>query len=419
MNLSIGKTILKMRINKLIRKKNKGIPSFCSSNFDVLKSILIFCDMYKLPCLIECTSNQVNQNGGYTGQTPSKFFRKVSSLSKKINFNKKNLFLGGDHLGTLPWRKSKSSVAMRNAHNLINSFLRCNFCKIHIDTSIKCEDDRTINNDIIFDRTYKILNHPKIKKKIRNRFLIIGTEVPLSGSGDNARNKKTSLNQIENEIYKFKKILKKLKLKHNIFGLVIEPGMKYMHNTIKKPNLNNFSEKKKFSMKNSFIYEAHSTDYQSLKTLKSLVKNNFKFLKVGPELTYEYSKSLFLMERIEKFFFKNKYSQIKKKIFESMVRKNLYWKDYYSKNNRYLFLNSKLDRMRYYFNNKNIRRSLRILEKNINNINEEKIYKKVPLDSKKIFKFYRLKKLNNFESLKLIFLTKTLKKYFYASGYKF
>ena len=102
-----------------------------------------------------------------------------------------------------------------------------------------------------------------------------------------------------------------------------------------------------------------------------------------------------------------------------MVRKNLYWKDYYSKNNRYLFLNSKLDRMRYYFNNKNIRRSLRILEKNINNINEEKIYKKVPLDSKKIFKFYRLKKLNNFESLKLIFLTKTLKKYFYASGYKF
>ena len=85
-----------------------------------------------------------------------------------------------------------------------------------------------------------------------------------------------------------------------IFGLVVEPGMRYLDYTISKPKLSNFSNKKNFSVKNNFVYEAHSTDYQSLKTLKNLTKNNFKFLKVGPELTYQYSRSLMYMRRIEK-----------------------------------------------------------------------------------------------------------------------
>ena len=65
----------------------------------MLTSILFFCNLKKLPCLIECTSNQVNQHGGYTGYTAKTFFREMQGISKKINFNKKMLFLGGDHLG--------------------------------------------------------------------------------------------------------------------------------------------------------------------------------------------------------------------------------------------------------------------------------------------------------------------------------
>ena len=73
-----------------------------------------------------------------------------------------------------------------------------------------------------------------------------------------------------------------------------------MHKFLKKPNLKNFSDKKIFSKKNNFVFEAHSTDYQPFSILKKLVDNNFKFLKVGPELTYNYSRSLFFMERLEK-----------------------------------------------------------------------------------------------------------------------
>ena len=86
--------------------------------------------------------------------------------------------------------------------------------------------------------------------------------------------------------------------------------------------------KKRISQKNNFIYEAHSTDYQPVNILKGLVKNNFKFLKVGPELTYNYSRSLFFMENIEKNILKMAY-QILKKILLTMLKDKKYWKGYY------------------------------------------------------------------------------------------
>ena len=132
--------------------------------------------------------------------------------------------------------------------------------------------------------------------------------MPLSGSGDSKKIVITNMKQIANECKKFRQVLKNSKFERNRkFGLVVEPGMKYMHKLIKKPDLKKFSEKKIFSIKNSFVYEAHSTDYQPLRILKKLVYNNFKFLKVGPELTYNYSRSLFFMENLEKKLFKREY----------------------------------------------------------------------------------------------------------------
>ena len=53
--------------------------------------------------------------------------------------------------------------------------MKQDFCKIHIDTSIKCKDEEKINSNIIFDRTLKILKNDKIQKGIKNRFIVIGT----------------------------------------------------------------------------------------------------------------------------------------------------------------------------------------------------------------------------------------------------
>ena len=92
-----------------------------------------------------------------------------------------------------------------------------------------------------------------------------------------------------------------------------------MHYSIKNLILKNFT-KKKLSKKNNFVYEAHSTDYQPDIILKKLVKNNFKFLKVGPELTYNYSRSLFFMQNIEEKLRVKKESMLKENIINSMKK---------------------------------------------------------------------------------------------------
>ena len=405
-----------MKIDNLI--KTKALPSFCTANMDVLKSIMFFCNLNKLPCLIECTSNQVNQNGGYTNKNPKKFIKEILSLRKKIKLNKNQLFIGGDHLGPLPWKNEIKKVAIKNSIKLIESFLNEKFCKIHIDTSIRCKDDVIFNNDIIFKRAQEILENSKIRNKIKNKFLIIGSEVPLSGSGDSKKIVLTSIKQINLECMKFRQVLKKLKFKKNRkFGLVVEPGMKYMHTFLKKPDLKKFYDKKICSKKNNFVFEAHSTDYQSLGILKKLVNNNFKFLKVGPELTYNYSKSLFFMENLEKKLFKKKKSLIKKNIIYSMNKNDKYWSDYYNSKNKNLFLGSKLDRMRYYLNTKNVNRSIEILKKNINSISFEKIFTLLSEKQKKEFLHFDKNQLTNFDNIKMIFISKSLIRYYTACGY--
>ena len=171
-----------MLINQIINKK--ALPSFCTANFDVIESIIIYCKSKKLPCLIECTSNQVNQYGGYSNLKPNEFVVKVDKLRKKNKFNKKFFFLGGDHLGPLPWKNKPSLVALKNSVILINDYLNLNFDKIHIDLSIKCSDDNFLNEDLILKRTIDVIKELNLKKKIKNKFLILVTEVPLYGSNN-------------------------------------------------------------------------------------------------------------------------------------------------------------------------------------------------------------------------------------------
>ena len=401
-----------MKIYNII--KQKALPSFCTANFDVIESIFYFCNSNKLPCLIECTSNQVNQDGGYTNHSPNKFIKKINNLRKKIKFNRSKLFLGGDHLGPLPWKSSSNKIALDNSIVLINKFLNEKFDKIHIDTSIKCKNDKLMNSKKIFDRTFKILNSKTIKKKIKDRFLIIGTEVPLSGSDNTKDIIITNFKQIESQSLKFIKFLDVHNFKKKKFGLVIEPGMKYMNSSIKKPLLKTFSDKKNFSIDNNFVFEAHSTDYQPQKILEKLVDNNFKFLKVGPELTYNYSKALYFMNYIEKKFFKNSESDIKKNILLVMKQNKKYWKDYYNNQNNKLFLNSKLNRSRYYLNFKAVRDSINILKSNINQINKYRLSNLIQKSLRKDFLIYSKKNMSNFDVIKLLFISKTLKRYFKA-----
>ena len=101
-----------------------------------------------------------------------------------------------------------------------------------------------------------------------------------------------------------------------------------------------------------------------------------------------------------------------------MLDNQKYWKGYYKKNNNNLMLNSKLDRMRYYFNFAAVKKSINILKKNIDTLKKKEIIK---LSNSKKIKKEILKynnKNSNFQIINSSFIINTLNKYYSACGYK-
>ena len=92
-------------------------------------------------CLIESTSNQVDQEGGYTGKKPVDFVGYVKSIASRVGFPEEMILLGGDHLGPNKWQDLPAREAMNHAKVLVEEYVKAGFQKIHLDTSMFCADD--------------------------------------------------------------------------------------------------------------------------------------------------------------------------------------------------------------------------------------------------------------------------------------
>ncbi len=89
--------------------------------------------------LIEATSNQVNQFGGYTGMTPADFREFVFTIADKVGFARERIILGGDHLGPNCWQQRKCECGDgKKSVELVKACVRAGFSKIHLDASISC-----------------------------------------------------------------------------------------------------------------------------------------------------------------------------------------------------------------------------------------------------------------------------------------
>ena len=212
------------------------MPSFCTSNFEVLGSAINFAKLNNLPILIESTSNQVNQFGGYTLLKPNQFFKKINILASKLNYKKK-LYIGADHLGPLPWKNLESKKAIKNSIKLFKDSVNAGYNKIHIDTGMELKGDKNISKKIIMDRCNSIFNSVE-KKKLKKIFFVFGTEVPIAGGNKNYNLKNTSIDSIKGDFVNYKKL-------RNSFSLVIEPGLGFTNKKIHKLKMNFFKKKKK------------------------------------------------------------------------------------------------------------------------------------------------------------------------------
>ena len=124
------------------------------------------------------------------------------------------------------------------------------------------------------------------------------------------------------------------------------------------------------------------------------------------------------MENLERKLF-NDFSEVSSVILKTMKKNNKYWHDYYKDTKNYknnLLLNRKLDRLRYYWQMKDIIKSVNFLKKNINKVDKKILYDHFKLKNNFISKFSNL---DNFEIIVMFYLEKTLIKFYKSCRFKF
>ena len=127
---------MKELISKHKNGESIGICSVCSAHPLVIEAALREDLQTSRKVLIEATSNQVNQFGGYTGMLPIDFRDFVLAIAEKIGFPVQRLILGGDHLGPNCWQSENAESAMSKAEVLIAHYVEAGFSKIHLDASM-------------------------------------------------------------------------------------------------------------------------------------------------------------------------------------------------------------------------------------------------------------------------------------------
>lgn len=118
-----------------------GVFSVCSAHPWVLDAAIRHAATAQTTVLIEATSNQVNQFGGYTGLRPADFRDRVWQMAANNGLPRENVWLGGDHQGPNAWQDRPAEAAMILAEQVIAEYVQAGFRKIHLDCSMSCADD--------------------------------------------------------------------------------------------------------------------------------------------------------------------------------------------------------------------------------------------------------------------------------------
>ena len=321
----------------------RGLASVCSAHPVVLEQTLRHAAAHHELAVIEATCNQVNQDGGYTGMRPADFHAQVTNLARSVGVEPDQLLLGGDHLGPNPWRSERVVDAMGKAEVLVGQFVDAGYRKIHLDASMHCADDdeaRPLLPSVIAERTARLAAVAEAAAtRASGRQLIryvIGTEVPVpggAGAGDDGMHVTTAADVAETLA-----VTRAAFAEHGVGDawervrlVVAQPGVEFSDAALheyERPAATHLAE----FMRDvpDLAFEAHSTDYQTIATLRALVEDHFAVLKVGPALTNAYREGVFALSYIEDVLLGDvAASGVRGALDAAMCEKPGYWKDFY------------------------------------------------------------------------------------------
>ncbi|MDD6272032.1 MAG: class II D-tagatose-bisphosphate aldolase, non-catalytic subunit [Bacilli bacterium] len=384
------KNILVDMVEKRKMGIHSGIPSFCSANKIVIEAIMEQSKRFDDYVLIEATSNQVNQFGGYMSMTPKDFKDYVYEIAEKISFDKDKIILGGDHLGPQPWQDLDEKEAMENSKKLVRLCVESGYMKIHLDTSMKLGSDPkdepldpsvvARRGAILYEECEKAFK--ELKKKNPNAIhpvFVIGSEVPIPGGSQEEEDslKVTDPDDFENTLKAYKKEFSKKGLDdawNYIIAVVVQPGVEFGNADIHQ--YNRLESKKLCDCLKKYpdiVFEGHSTDYQPPEKLREMVEDGIAIIKVGPALTFSLREALFSLAMMEKELVKKEeWSNFIEVLDEVMLENPKNWKKHYHGSEKQIALARKYsfsDRCRYYLTDPKVVSAMQKLFSNFDEVN--------------------------------------------------
>jgi D-tagatose-1,6-bisphosphate aldolase subunit GatZ/KbaZ len=287
-----------------------GITSVCSAHPLVIEAALAQGRDDGTPVLIEATSNQVDQFGGYTGLRPADFRSMVEAIAGRAGFPVERLVLGGDHLGPHRWRDQVAETAMSHADDLVRSYVAAGYTKLHLDCSYPCADDHgPLDPEVMAQRAARMLDVAEdeatrvgLTGSLR---YVIGTEVPVPGGADHdiAQLVPTSATSARDTLDLHRAAFERVgrpEVWPQVMALVVQPGVEFDHLQVIEYRPEDTRELQRvLDDEPTMVFEAHSTDYQTCDALTRLVLDGWGVLKVGPGLTFALREALFALAAIE------------------------------------------------------------------------------------------------------------------------
>jgi D-tagatose-1,6-bisphosphate aldolase subunit GatZ/KbaZ len=341
-----------------------GIYSVCSAHPTILEAALRQAAADDSYVLIEATSNQVDQFGGYTGMRPADFRELVYSIADACAFPRERIVLGGDHLGPNRWQKEPAETAMSKAEDLVAAYVEAGYSKIHIDCSMSCAGDQVpAGDDIVATRTARLVRVAEdaaARAGIAHELLyVIGTEVPVPGGAHETLEElvPTSAEAARATLERHRAAFREVGLDEiwpRIIALVVQPAVEFDHlRVIDYRHEGTGSLRTVLDDEPGLVFEAHSTDYQQTAGLRQLVEDHWAILKVGPGLTFAMREALFALEEIERELVPEEERSYLAEVLERrMLARPEYWSGYYDgspQEQRIARRFSYSDRLRYYW----------------------------------------------------------------------
>ena len=357
-----------------------GIYSVCSAHPLVIEASVLQAlddDSY---LLVEATSNQVDQFGGYTGMKPQDFRRLVLELARRRGLPEDRIVLGGDHLGPHRWQERPADEALSYAGDLIASYVAAGFTKLHLDCSMACADDTTPLDDSVVARRAAILasraeQETSARAPADSPVYVVGTEVPVPGGAHEALEvlTPTSAEAARATLAAHENAFRSGDLEgvwNRVIALVVHAGVEFDHERVIDYERSATGELRRvLDDRRLLVFEAHSTDYQTRANLRALVEDHWAVLKVGPALTFAMREALFALAAIEnELVAEGERSELLSVVEHRMQEEPGYWEGYYPGGpaaKRFLRRYSYSDRIRYYWSYPDVEDAQRRLFSNL------------------------------------------------------